>query len=559
MTTLLFEQLEDRLAALHYASLELIQDISLESLLERIPILACEQVHAKYAAMGVLNDNGQLVQFLPVGITAEEILKIPHLPQGFGLIGELYKSDKIIRIADISADPRHVGFPPGHPVMKSFLGVPIQLFGRQLGQIYLTDKIGADEFTAEDETVIVTLAAYAAVAISNARLYEELRHRDLAITRRNEDLALLNDLASTLASSLDIDEILDKTLSLVMNYLSVQTGEIFLREEDGHTLKLVLHRGDEATPIWTRDQFELGIGLIGKTAQDGQPIVATISEKGLRFVRKNFLKAGFGQLICIPLTGRSGMVGVLCVAIQKQKPSDEREIQLLTAIGSWAGTAIENARLHYQGRRLAVLEERERIGMDLHDGIIQSIYAVGLTLEHARLLMMDNTAQSRLRIDQAISDLNNTIRDIRAYILDLRPRKLHEENLMDGLQHLVNEFRSSSQIEVNLKNSAEKLSSLKSDQAIALFHICQEALANIAKHAQAHRAEIFLWDSPNRVLIEIRDDGKGFDMDKANLKLGHGLLNMQTRARNVDGDVEITSEINNGTTILAWVPIIKNP
>ncbi len=130
---------------------------------------------------------------------------------------------------------------------------------------------------------------------------------------------------------------------------------------------------------------------------------------------------------------------------------------------------------------------------------------------------------------------------------------------MDGLQHLVNEFRSSSQIEVNLKNSAEKLSSLKSDQAIALFHICQEALANIAKHAQAHRAEIFLWDSPNRVLIEIRDDGKGFDMDKANLKLGHGLLNMQTRARNVDGDVEITSEINNGTTILAWVPIIKNP
>jgi signal transduction histidine kinase len=220
--------------------------------------------------------------------------------------------------------------------------------------------------------------------------------------------------------------------------------------------------------------------------------------------------------------------------------------------------AIENLRLNVQQRRLAVLEERERIGMDLHDGIIQDIYAVGLTLEHARLLLNDNPQSSRQRIEQAINDLNSTIRDIRAYILDLRPRKLHEENLVDGLRRLIAEFRANTLVETTLQGPTQTTIKMDRPHAVALFHICQEALANIGKHAYAHHVNVALWASNDRVLLEISDDGHGFDQEKTRLTLGHGLSNMLTRARNAGGDLEITSEPGSGTTILAWVPNAVN-
>jgi signal transduction histidine kinase len=213
-------------------------------------------------------------------------------------------------------------------------------------------------------------------------------------------------------------------------------------------------------------------------------------------------------------------------------------------------------RLNTQQRRIAVLEERERIGMDLHDGVIQSIYAVGLTLEHARLLLSEDTHQARQRIDQAVIDLNNTIRDIRAYILDLRPRQLHDESLEQGIQRLVTEFKANSLVDVNLKLPNDGLMNKLADvQSVAMFHICQEALANVAKHARARRVSVALWSTPERTLLEISDDGKGFDPEKVRLTLGHGLANMQTRARNVGGDIEFSSEQGNGTTILVWMPL----
>jgi len=179
---------------------------------------------------------------------------------------------------------------------------------------------------------------------------------------------------------------------------------------------------------------------------------------------------------------------------------------------------------------------------------------VGLTLEHARLLLNETPQQARQRIDQAINDLNSTIRDIRAYILDLRPRQLHNENLMQGLHRLASEFRANTLLEVNLHGPPDGMERLTDAKAIALFHIGQEALANIAKHAHAKHVEVAVWTTPERVLMEVHDDGRGFDLSKMNLTLGHGLANMQTRARNVGGDVEISAEPDGGTTILAWVP-----
>ncbi len=554
MALLTREQLEERLAALHSASLELVRDLSLDAVLERIVHLAREQADAAYAALGVVDDEGNLVRFIPVGMAPDEIRQMEHPPVGKGLIGALKTERRTIRVPDIQADSRSWGFPPSHPEMTSFLGVPILLGNKLLGQIYLTNKETYSEFTQTDEIVIETLAAYAATAINNARLYEGLLSRDQALGQRNDDLALINDIAAALTSSLDVDEILDQTLSRVMQYLNVEAGEIFLREDGEKVLRLALHRGEFPEAFLTRDSFRLGEGFIGRVAQSSEPLVSCDLKNDMRFLRPAVVTAGFKCIACIPITAHGEVVGVMSVASHKERSFDDRETQMLTAIGAWAGVTIENARLHRQGRRLAVLEERERIGMDLHDGIIQSIYAVGLALEYARVALEEDPKQSQQKIEQAIDGLNKTIRDIRTYILDLRPRHFVGLNLKEGLQRLVDEYRLNTMAEAILNAPENGLPSVPSSHATALFHICQEALANAAKHSRARRLDVHLWATKDRMLMEISDNGQGFDLRKMSVTLGHGLSNMHVRARKVGGDVEITSAPGEGTTILAWVP-----
>jgi signal transduction histidine kinase len=548
------EELRERLIALHQASLELVKDVSLETLLERIATVACEQAEARYAALGVLGDDGKLEKFISVGMTDTEVKRIAHPPVGKGLIGELMHTKEPLRVPVIEEHPRSVGFPPNHPQMTSFLGVPIRTGERQLGQIYLTDKVDAAEFNEDDEKIIQMLAAYAAAAIQNAKMYQHLKERDIALTRRSEDLTLMNDFASTLTASLELDEILNKTLALVMNYMKVEAGEIFLLEDDHNTLRLVLHRGQAAEAFWTRTRFKVNEGFVGIAAKNREPLISHDMTKDLRFVREAVVKAGFQQIACIPLETSENLVGVLSVATRNKNPIDERDIRLLTAVANWAALAIENARLHQNARRLAVLEERERIGMDLHDGIIQSIFGVGLSLENVSHLVKENPQKAQEGIKHAVSDLNQTIRDLRAYILDLRPRQLNGEDLMDGLRRLISEYRAHTLAEAMLTGPKESLSDLPQSHALALFHICQEALANAAKHAAANHTDVSVWLTSERVLMEVRDNGRGFEMATMSSSLGHGLANMQTRARNVGGEVDISSTRNEGTTVLAWVP-----
>jgi two-component system sensor histidine kinase DevS len=548
------EELRERLIALHQASLELVKDVSLETLLERIATVACEQAEARYAALGVLDDDGKLEKFISVGMTDAEVKRIAHPPVGKGLIGELMHTKEPLRVPVIEKHPRSAGFPPNHPQMTSFLGVPIRTGERQLGQIYLTDKIDAAEFNEDDEKIIQMLAAYAAAAIQNAKMYQHLKERDIALTRRSEDLTLMNDFASTLTASLELDEILNKTLALVMNYMKVEAGEIFLLEDDHNTLRLVLHRGQAAEAFWTRTRFKVNEGFVGIVAKNREPLISHDMAKDLRFVREAVVKAGFQQIACIPLETSENLVGVLSVATRNKNPIDERDIRLLTAVASWAALAIENARLHQNARRLAVLEERERIGMDLHDGIIQSIFGVGLSLENISHLVKENPQKAQEGIKHAVDDLNQTIRDLRAYILDLRPRQLNGEDLMDGLRRLLSEYRAHTLAEAMLTGPKESLSDLPQSHALALFHICQEALANAAKHAAAKHTDVSVWVTSERVLMEIRDNGRGFEMATMSSSIGHGLANMQTRARNVGGEVDISSARNEGTTVLAWVP-----
>jgi len=546
---------DERFLALYQASIDLVQEFSLDTLLEKLAAIAMEQTGAAFAAVGTLDENGNLEKFIPIGMTRLEIDQMAHPPAGRGLIGLVMNSPVSIRIKDVSTDPRSAGYPAFHPKMKTFLGVPIRHGSRPLGQIYLTDKEGGNEFNAEDQHLIEMLAAYAAVAISNARLYRSLIQRDRVLTRRNENLALLDQLASTLSTSTDLETILENGLNQLMDYLRLEVAEVYLRPADSRNLILKVHRGEAVGNLWKLTQYSIGEGTLGRSAQSGNPVVLNITENEYADLNPLNQSRGIHQIAVLPMNGRLGVVGVLSVATSHPQPLDELEVQFLQAIASWVATAVENVYLNEQGKRLAVLEERDRIGMDLHDGIIQSIYGVGLTLEHARLLINENPQLTTGRIEQAIKDLNHTIRDIRAYILDLRPRQLKDENLIQGLQRLVTEFKVNTLIDVQLKGAEEDFQDLPNPQAVALFHICQEALANIAKHAKAHHVNVVVWKTNNRALIEVKDDGRGFDLEKIKKSIGHGLSNMETRATNAGGELDITTEPGQGTSVLAWVPI----
>lgn len=554
MVILTREQLEERLATLHQASLELVGELSLDVVLQRIVNLARTQAGARYAALGLLGEDGQIARFIPVGMTDEQIQLIGDTPVGKGMLGALMNARHPVRIPEISADSRSGGFPPNHPEMHPFLGVPIISAERLLGLIYLTDKENNFEFTEADERVIETLAAYAAVAISNAQLYKDVVDRDQSLMKRNQDLALINNMAAAVTSTFEIDDIVYQALSRVLDYLEVDAGEIFLADESGQVFQLALHLGDSVESFWTRDSFSLGEGPVGEVAKSGNALVSIDPQREVGYFRNEVVESGLCCVACIPLTTRIGVLGVMCVAAKQPQNFDERVLDLLLSIGTWAGLSIENVRLQRQARRLAVLEERERIGMDLHDGIIQSIYSVGLALDYARSTIEEEPTSARLKIDQAVDDLDNTIRDIRSYILDLRPRQFRGEDLMRGLEQLVEEFNTNSRSQAVLIGTRNGLVGLPTANATALFHICQEALANSAKHAQAGLVDVRLLISKERVMLEVTDDGRGFDLRKMSVTLGHGLSNMHVRAHKVGGDVEINSEPGSGTTVLAWVP-----
>lgn len=203
----------------------------------------------------------------------------------------------------------------------------------------------------------------------------------------------------------------------------------------------------------------------------------------------------------------------------------------------------------------AILQERERIGMDLHDGIIQSLYGIGLNLQSVRMHLGEDAQATDERLNQALQALDAAIRNIRVYILNLRPRRLQEKNLLAGMRGLMREFQANTLLEVELEGKEEDAAGLSRENAMALFHIFQEALANIARHAGAARVQIRLWRVDQRVMLRVSDDGVGFDTGHVEGGFGHGLANMQTRAENVNGGLEIISIRKQGTTILAWVPI----
>ncbi|RLD92660.1 MAG: hypothetical protein DRJ13_16345 [Bacteroidetes bacterium] len=549
------KELEQQIGSLYQASKDLVGDFSLETLLTRIVRLAQAQVQAEYAALAIRNEKGEVVNFIHSGMSEEELHLLPHPPQGKGLLGELQQKHEVIRISNIIEDSRYSGFPKYHPAMTSMLGVPITTGEKILGQIYLTNKIGGAEFTLDDERLMKTLAAYAAVAITNTRLYANIVEQDEALNQQYEDLTLIYELAQGISSSWDIREIMSLTLKKVLYYLEVETGEIFLKDRGENDLRLALLRGDDFEAFYTKTVFRFGEGVVGKVAGLNKALVVTNLETDPRILRPAIVKAGFHSQAAIPLLAARKVVGVMTLSSKTGRPYSIRELDLLTTIGMWAGTAIQNARLQEQTKHIAVLEERERIGMDLHDGVIQSLYSLGLTLDYVKAILEEDTKESMETLNFATDGINSTIVDIRTYISDLRPRQMQENlSFKENLEVLLQEFRKNSRIAAEIEDNIEGRLDLNYNNTLTLFRIAQESLSNTARHSKAQNAILKLWEEDSQIYLEIIDNGEGFNVDKTEANLGHGLANMQRRTRKAGGGIQIDSSPVNGTKVIAWVP-----
>lgn len=544
-----------RLRALHRATLSLVNDLDLERVLERIVSAAKDLADARYAALGLPDGKGGLATFVTAGIEPKDAAKITHEPHGLGLLGEMLRSGQSIRIPEIARHPSSVGFPPGHPPMRSFLGVPISAYGRPLGQIYLTDKMSGEAFTEEDQQLIEMLAAHAAAAIENARLLHRVLGNEKELTQRNQELELINSLATAVSSTLSLQSILEAILGRVMELFGAQAGVVFLREETTSDYELALHQGVAEAAFKEFGSFRVGDGWLGRVAESAKPAWATRMEGDDDPHRKKIVEAGLIASVCVPLMAQGRVVGVLELAFEQLRAVSVSELGLLEAVGAGVGIAVENARLNRQTRRMAVLEERERIAMDLHDGIIQSIYAVGLVLESTRILENGSFEDMHNGLARSIEGLNAIIRDIRAYILDLQPSRISTDDLDSALGRLAREFKANTLIEPEVVIDPSALGKLQPRRSSGLFLIAQEALANVAKHAKASRAWLSLRLSDGEVSMQVIDNGQGFDPSRSQPALGHGLSNMEQRARQIGGGIEILSEPGQGTTLTVRLPI----
>lgn len=541
------------LLAFSQAALAITSELSLEHVLKQILDSARTLSQARYAALGVFHPDGRLAQFVFSGITNEESQSIGACPTGLGLLKAIVTERRTIRLPDIRSDPRSSGFPTGHPPMTSFLGVPIVFGNEVLGNLYLTDRQGAPEFSSADADRMEILAAHAALALRNAQLFQASLQRGHELEARNKELAALNVVAKAASNYLQLPDMLASVLDEVLAVADAEAGEILLREEPSGDMVLTLHRGDAAHAFQGVIRFPPGQGYPGRVAETGQA-VAVQDPSSDALLRQEVIRAGFRAFAYIPLRARNEVIGVLGLGTRTSRRFNDREMGLLEAIGHQIGVAVENARLYNQVGRMAVSEERTRIGMDLHDGVIQSIYAVGLTLEAARHLLAEDRDRAASMLDKAVSGLNDAIRDIRNFILDLRPRRF-EGDLAEGLARLVREFQANTMVQAHLHAPAAAVKGLPTAAARTIFLTTQEALANVARHARASRVELHLTRDHGWVALTIEDDGVGFDAVGLNLALGHGLANMRSRADELGGVFEIHTSPGQGTVLSLSLPL----
>jgi signal transduction histidine kinase len=540
---------ENRLRALVEAGVALTSELSLDALLQRLVEAAAELTGARYAALGVIDRSGsELERFLTTGMDAETHAAIGELPRGRGILGVLITEDAPLRLHDLGEDPRSVGFPPNHPPMGTFLGVPIHLRGLAYGNLYLTEKAGTEDFTEEDQELVGLLASQAAVAIENARLYE-------AATRWSKQLESLNEVGNALATETDVDRLLDLIARRLRELLDARLVTVLLPSGPDE-LRFVAVAGEESERL-VGETIPRSTSKTGRVLERGQSerVDSMLDDPDVDSNAARLLAARTG--LWVPLLVRERGIGVLA-AHDKLGPDvrfADTDLRLAETFASRAALAVDLSERIARDSLRRVVEaqelERRRLARELHDETGQALTSILLGLKPLEERLAD--ADSRAAIADLRELVVSTLQDVRRLAVELRPSALDDFGLVAALERLTASFTEQSGIIVDFQTSLgdERLSD---EVETALYRIVQEALTNVVKHARARHVSILLARSSGAIKAVVEDDGQGFDPAEESLD-GFGLVGMRERLALLGGRLEVESGSEGGTTIAAEVPI----
>jgi signal transduction histidine kinase len=527
----------ERLRALLDAVVGISTDLDLRSTLQRIVEAACALVGARYGALGVLGDDQLLSDFITHGIDPETHAKIGDLPRGRGVLGLLITDPQPVRMPDITQHPRSFGFPPNHPPMHSFLGVPVRTRDQIFGNLYLAEKQGAAEFSDDDEEIVGALAAAAGVAIDNARLFSLAQ-------RRERWLAATAEITSVLLGTVRRTEALQLIARRAREVSEADLVLVLLYDEDNHRYTIEVADGSDAASA----------ELVGRTLPVDDETVKAFGQETYRLVDNLRTAVEWpgvvpdGPALAAPLTATGTLHGVLIVAHRAGRAARPAgDAALLSSFAGQAALALERARAQDERELLVVLEDRERIARDLHDVVIQRLFATGMQLQAvAPQTVRPETAK---RITAAVDDLDATIRDIRRSIFELRAPA--GTTLRTELRDAIETAAETLGFRPVLDVSGPVDSAVPDDIAPQILAVIREALTNIARHADATTARVSVRAAEGSVVLLIEDDGVGIDPARAR----GGVVNMGERAHDLGGTFEIGPGEAGGTTVLWKVPI----
>jgi len=531
-------QAQGRLRTLLRATEVVTGELNLEAVLRHIVEAAVTLVGAQYGALGVIAHDGGLEQFIHVGAPDGLLDTIGHLPEGKGLLGALIVDPQSIRLNHITDDPRSAGFPPGHPAMDSFLGVPVRVRGEVFGNLYLTNS-ERGQFTAEDEELVRSLAVTAGGAISNARLYQESRAQQRWLAASAEVSAQM------LANSGE-----DPLKMIARHAHGIADADIVtlgLLTPDRADLVIEVAVGDGSEQLLAR-RFPVADTIAGRAVEQAAPVLLrAASEAAGRYSHLSDVMET-GPVMVVPLRGSADVFGALTIARRSGRATfSSADLAMAAAFASHAGLAHELALARSDQQRVALLEDRDRIARDLHDHVIQQLFAVGLSLESLAGSAAAVPGLSE-KLHDRVNDIDRTIRQIRTSIFELRgPLAASPAGVRQNLLQVVADLTPALGFSRRIAFSGNLDSMLHGELADDVVACVREAVTNVAKHARARSVEIDVAVAAGTVTVTVLDDGTGID----GATRSSGLANLRVRAERYNGSFDVATRSSGGTE-LTW-------
>ncbi|NRQ40482.1 GAF domain-containing protein, partial [Nonomuraea sp. NN258] len=532
----------DRVHALLDAVVSVGSDLDLETVLRRIVETATTLVDASYGALGVVGEENTLIQFIPVGLSEEEIAAIEHWPHGLGLLGLLIKDARPLRLGKISDHPESYGFPPGHPPMGTFLGVPVRVRDEVFGNLYLTEKRGGGEFDEEDEAVVIALATAAGVAVENARLYEESRRRETWLQASAE-------ITTSLLSGADTRQVLTTMAARARQMCDADLVQVLLPGPAADALVVDVVEGEGAEEL-LGTAFEISATLAGQAFTRAEPVAERDLQRGA-YPDSPLRRLGYGPGLMVPLGGASKVRGVLALAKNSGRlPFSGADQQMLESFAGQAAIALELAEARRDAERLGLLEDRDRIAKDLHDVVIQRLFATAMTLMSTVKLV--ERPEAAKRVQHAIDELDETIRQIRSSIFALQnvPDEV-APSLRGQIVDLVEGAGAHLGFMPGLRMEGQIDTLVPEPVAEHLLAVLREALSNVVRHSHATRAEVSVEAAGGELALTVTDNGTGVGGSGRR----SGLRNIDDRAARLGGAAELETPADGGTRLHWHVPL----